>query len=366
MALESATPTPSLAPRTPNDPERDGGDGPAEWQSATRTRSVRRILIVVLGLNLAVAAVKLGYGLTIGSVAMSADGVQSLLDGLANVVGLVGIAIAARPPDRDHLYGHERYETLASMAIAGLMAISVVQVVESAIGQWRDGSRPEVTTLAFVLLLVTMAVNTGVTLWERRQSRRLRSNLLAADAKHTASDILVSGAVIAGLAGERIGIAGADAAVSLIVAVTIAWAAWGILRDASLVLTDATFVDPKGLLRAAIDVPDVVTAHNVRTRETGGRVWVEMHVTVDPYLTVKAAHDVATAVEGRLRDVAGPGTQVIVHVEPAEPPHTRPDPLFGEAGGPNVEQPNERQETIPVDIETDERMREVRSGERRR
>ncbi|MDQ3779170.1 MAG: cation transporter, partial [Chloroflexota bacterium] len=96
MALESATPTPSLAPRTPNDPERDGRDGPAEWQSATRTRSVRRILIDVLGLNLAVAAVKLGYGLTIGSVAMSADGVQSLLDGLANVVGLVGIAIAAR------------------------------------------------------------------------------------------------------------------------------------------------------------------------------------------------------------------------------------------------------------------------------
>lgn len=366
MALESATPTPSPAPLTPNDPERHGIDDPAEWLSATRTRSVRRILIVVLGLNLAVAAVKLGYGLRIGSVAMSADGVQSLLDGLANVVGLVGIAIAARPPDRDHLYGHERYETLASMAIAGLMAIGVVQVVEGAIGQWRDGSRPEVTTFAFVLLLATMVVNTGVTLWERRQSQRLRSNLLAADAKHTASDILVSGAVIAGLAGERIGINGADAAVSLIVAVTIGWAAWGIVREASLVLTDATFVDPKGLLRAAIDVSDVVSAHNVRTRETGGRVWVEMHVTVDPDLTVKAAHDVATAVEGRLREFAGPATQAIVHVEPAEPPHTRPDPLFGEGGKRDLEEEHERQETIPVDNETDARMREVRNGERRR
>lgn len=303
----------------------------ADRERQARTRAIRRVLVVVLGLNLAVAAAKLGYGRLSGSVAMSADGVQSLLDGLANVVGLAGIAVAARPPDEEHHYGHERYETLASMAIAGLMAIGVVEVVQGALAQWRSGVQPEVTGLSAVVLLGTMAVNAGVSFWERREARRLRSDLLAADARHTASDVLVSAAVLAGLGGERLGLAGADATVGLAVAGTIAWAAWGIVKDASLVLTDAALVDPRELLAAVLAAPGVETAHNLRARSSGGRVWVEVHVTVDPRLTVRQAHEVANAVEGCIREAAGPAAQAIVHVEPAEPPHTRPDPLFGEA-----------------------------------
>jgi cation diffusion facilitator family transporter len=243
----------------------------------------------------------------------------------------VGIAVAARPPDQEHHYGHERYETLAAMAIAGLMAIGVVEIVRSAFERWRAGERPEVTGVSFAVLLGTMAVNAGVSLWERRSARRLQSDLLAADARHTASDVLVSATVMVGLVGEQVGLRGADAAVSFVVAGTIAWAAWGIVREASLVLTDATIVKPRDLMAAILAAPGVVTAHNLRARSSGGRVWVEVHVTVDPALTVKQAHEVATAVEGCIRETAGPATQTIVHVEPAEPPHTRPDPLFGDA-----------------------------------
>jgi len=307
--------------------------GRVDRERAGRTRGVRRVLLAVLGLNMAVAAAKLVYGLASGSVALSADGVQSLLDGLANVVGLVGIAVAARPPDREHQYGHDRYETLAAMAIAGLMTLGVVEVVRAAIDQIRGGERPEVTGVSFAILLGTMAVNAGVSVWERRAAGRLRSDLLAADAKHTASDVLVSAAVLVGLAGERAGLAGADAAASLVVAGTIAWAAWGIARDASLVLSDASLADPRGLLAAALATPGVATAHNLRARTSGGRLWVEVHVTVDPELTVKRAHEVASVVEANIRETAGPATQAIVHVEPAEPPHTRPDALFGDAAG---------------------------------
>jgi cation diffusion facilitator family transporter len=323
MAPESAT----MASPVPTAAVDDAATG-ARWR-ATRTGAIRRVLLTVLGLNLVVAAAKLGYGAVSGSVAMSADGFQSLLDGLANVVGLVGIAVAARPPDREHHYGHERYETLASMAIAGLMAIGVVEIVQSALDRWRSGEQPEVTALSFAVLAATMAINGGVSLWERRAARRLRSDLLAADAKHTASDVLVSAGVAVGLVLEWLGLRGADAALALVVAGTIAWTAWSIVREASLVLTDATFVDPHGLLAAILAAPGVVTAHNLRARTSGGRVWVDVHVTVDPTLTVRQAHAVATAVEARLREAAGPATQAIVHVEPAEPPHTRPDPLFG-------------------------------------
>jgi cation diffusion facilitator family transporter len=300
-------------------------------ESAGRGNDIRHILSVVLALNLAVAGAKLGYGFISGSVAMFADGFHSLLDGFANVVGIIGIAVASRPPDREHHFGHGRYETLASMAIGALMAVGVFEIVQSAVGRWQSGETPQVTRLSFVVMLGTMAVNAGVTIWERRGARRLRSDLLEADARHTGTDVLVSAAVILGLIGEQSGLRGADAAVSLVVAAMVAWAAWGILREASLVLTDAaTDVEPKALLAAIVTAPGAITAHNLRVRSSGGRNWVEVHVTVDPELTVKQAHEVATGVESAIRNEVGPETQAIVHVEPAEPPHTRPDPIFGQ------------------------------------
>lgn len=298
--------------------------------STGRSRQIRQILIAVLVLNLAVAAAKLGYGYLSGSVAMTADGFNSFLDGFANVVGIIGIAIAARPPDFEHHFGHGRYETLASMAIGGLMAVAVLEIVQSAIERWRTGETPEVTTISFVVMLGTMVVNIGVTTWERRAARRLNSDLLQADARHTLSDVFASLAVLVGLAGERMGLHGADAVISILVAAMIAWAAWGILRDASLVLTDAaTNVDPLQLYAAIVAVPGVITAHNLRVRTSGDLNWAEVHVTVDPSLSVKAAHEVATSVEQTIQATAGKETQANVHVEPAEPPHTRPDPIFG-------------------------------------
>ena len=309
-------------------PLNSGAD--ASRDSAGRGNQIQRILWVVLGLNVTVAGAKLGYGYFSGSVAMFADGFNSLLDGFANVIGIVGIAVAARPPDREHHFGHERYETLASMAIGALMAVGVLEIVQSAISRWQSGETPQVTRLSFAVMLGAMAVNAGVTLWERRAALRLHSDLLEADARHTGSDVLVSAAVILGLIGEQNGLHGADAAVSLVVAGMVAVAAWGILREASLVLTDAaTDVEPKALLAAIVRTPGAITAHNLRVRSSGGRNWVEVHVTVDPELTVKQAHEVATEVESAIRNEVGPETQAIVHIEPAEPPHTRPDPIFG-------------------------------------
>ncbi len=296
-----------------------------------RGHQIRRILVVVLALNLVVAGAKISFGYVSGSVAKTADGVNSQLDALANVIGIAGIAVAARPPDREHHFGHGRYETLASMAIGALMAVGVVEIVRAALTRWQAGEAPDVTRLSFVVMLGTMAINIGVTIWERRAARQLRSDLLAADARHTGSDVLVSGGVILGLVGEQMGLRGADAAVSLVVAATISWTAWGILRDASLVLTDAaTDVDPRSLLTAILAAPGVITAHNLRVRSSGGRNLVDVHITVAPDLTVKAAHEVATGVEETVRDEVGPEAQTIVHVEPAEPPHTRPDPIFGD------------------------------------
>lgn len=299
-------------------------------QPAARSAHIRRVLLVVLVLNVGVALAKFGWGTRSGSVAMTADGLQSFLDGAANVVGLIGIAIASRPPDEDHHYGHERYETLASMVISAMMAVGVIEILQRAIGQLRGGESPDVTTGSFVVMGVTVAVNLGVTTWERIQGRRHKSDLLIADAKHTMSDVLVSFGVIAGLIGVQLGVTAADAVISIIIAAVIAWAAWTILRDASLVLTDAVQTDPRQLMAAVLRTDEVETAHQLRARSSGGRALVEVHVTVNPGMGVAEAHDVATGVEENIREVAGNDAHVSVHVEPAEPPHTRPDLLFGD------------------------------------
>jgi len=295
-----------------------------------RTNSIRRVLLTVLALNLVVAFVKLGFGLRSGSVAMSADGAQSLLDGLSNVVGLVSIAIAARPPDEEHHFGHDRYETLASLIIAMMMTISVLEIVRSSIRHLIDGNSPTVTAASFIVLICTMSINLGVALWERRQGRLLKSDFLAADAKHTYGDVGVSFGVILGLLAVRAGYDRADSIISIAIAAVIAWTAWTILRDASLVLTDAVQSDPRMMMEAILATDGVVTAHKLRARSMGGRQLVEVDITVDPDLRVGQAHEVATRVERSVKQVAGAGSQALVHVEPAVAPHTRPDRLFGD------------------------------------
>lgn len=314
----------------------------------TRTSEIRKVLIRILALNLLVAGAKIGWGVWSGSVSMAADGFQSTLDAAANVVALVGIAVAARPPDEEHHYGHHRYETLVSLVIAAMMTFGAVEIVKQAIARLGDGSRPEVGATSFVVMAIAITINTSVTLWERRKARELSSDLLAADAKHTASDIAVSLGVIVGLVIVRLGFHQADALISLGIAVIIVWAAWTIVRDASLVLTDAAPHDPREIMAAVLSTPKVETAHKLRARSAGGHVRVDIDITVDPHMKVKDAHEVASAVERSIKRVAGSETQALVHVEPAIPPHTRPDQLFGD---------------VQMELESDERANRAASSQ---
>jgi cation diffusion facilitator family transporter len=256
--------------------------------------------------------------------------VQSLLDGLSNVVGLVSIAVAARPPDEEHHYGHERYETLASLFIATMMAMSVLEIVRSAIRNLVAGESPTVGAMSFLVLGATMTVNLAVAWWEDRKAKQYRSEFLAADARHTLSDVLVSSGVILGLIAVRAGFPRADSIISIVIAGVIAWTAWTILRDASLVLTDAAQTDSRKVMEAILQTDGVETAHKLRVRSTGARVLVEIDITVEPSMRVDQAHDVATSVERSVKRVAGAQAQALVHVEPAIAPHTRPDRLFGD------------------------------------
>ena len=176
-----------------------------------RYRSIRNVLWAVLALNLSVALAKLVYGIVSHSAAMEADGFHSLFDGASNVIGLVGMWLASRPADAEHPYGHAKFETFAAALIGIMLAFAGYTVGKGAIDSLLGRGLPtEVTTLSFVIMLGTLAVNILVTTWERRAGRRLGSEVLIADAGHTLSDVMVSVGVIISLVIVRLGWEQAD------------------------------------------------------------------------------------------------------------------------------------------------------------
>lgn len=288
-----------------------------ESGTTERIRRIRAVLWAILALNVGVALAKMGWGFYSGSVAMQADGFHSLFDGASNVVGLVGMYLAGRPADRDHPYGHSKYETYASAIIGAMLALAAWRVGSSAIAELRDPGAPaNVTAISFGIMLGTLLVNIGVTTYERRVGRKLGSEILIADASHTGSDVLVSLGVIAGLAAVKMGFPIADPLIALAVSGAIAYTAWGVFKQANETLSDSARIPPADICAAALAVDGVLGVHHVRTRGSESEVYVDLHVQVDPGMTVDAGHAVAEAVERALCGAFEQVVDVIAHLEP--------------------------------------------------
>ncbi len=294
-------------------------DTTTEWSMPKhRERDIRRVLVIVLVLNIAVALAKLLYGLFSHSVAMQADGIHSFFDGASNVVGLVGMSVASRPADQSHPYGHGKFETLAAAAIAIMLGIACYTVARGAIESLRGQGNAEVTVASFVIMIGTLIVNLGVTTWEAREGRRLGSEILRADARHTLSDVLVSSGVIVGLILVWLGFEKADGVIALLVAVAIAYTAITILRGVGRTLSDAARLPVAEVVATAAGVDGVVECHSVRTRGSENQVSVDLHLLVAPDTTVERGHEIAHAVETELRSRFPQVTDVVAHVEPAQ------------------------------------------------
>jgi len=282
-----------------------------------RVRAVRTTLWIVLGLNLVVAGAKLGYGLFTGSVAMTADGFHSLFDGSSNVIGLLGMALAARPPDERHPYGHGKYETYASAAIGGMLVVAAWEVGRSAVeGLMGDARSPEVTVISFVVMLLTLSVNVWVTTYERRVGRRVGSDLLLADASHTASDVLVSLGVIASLIAVKLGIAIADPIIGLAVALAIIRTAIAVLARAEATFSDRARLDAEEVCAIVKEVEGAEGCHSVRTRGSMSEVFVDLHAEVDPGFTVEEGHRISSEIADHLTKAFPEVVDVLVHLCP--------------------------------------------------
>jgi cation diffusion facilitator family transporter len=277
------------------------------------------VLWFVLALNVAVALAKLAYGVLIGSVAMQADGFHSLFDGTSNVIGLVGVTLAARAADETHPYGHSKYESLAAAAIGALLLVAAWRVGSQSIERLLDpGPGPRVDGVAFGIMAVTLVINGVVAFTERRAGARLGSEVLIADSQHTASDVLVSLGVVGGLLAVRLGIPWADPAIGLVVAGFIVLAAIRVFRSADATFSDRARLPSDAICDVVLSVPGVLGCHDIRTRGSASEVYVDLHVQVDASATVGEGHQIAEAVERAVCEGFPQVIDVIAHLEPCD------------------------------------------------
>lgn len=284
---------------------------------ADRARDVARVLWAILWLNLAVAAAKLYYGYRSGAIAITADGIHSVLDGLSNVLGLVGLAVARRPPDANHPYGHRKYETVAALGVVAMLFIGCQEILTSAFKRLQHPRLPEVSALGFVVILGTIAINIFVVWIERREGRRLKSEFLQSDAAHTGSDVLASVLVLVSFSLAPLRQPLVDLVAALVIVGLILRSGWDILRNTLSTLSDERRIDPKLVQEVALLESGVREAHNVRSRGPDDDIHLDLHILVDPHMKIGAAHKIGHRVEVRLRQRWEGLTDVVVHVEPA-------------------------------------------------
>ncbi len=271
----------------------------------------------MLFLNLVVAFAKIIYGNLTSTLSMIADGYHSLFDGVSNIIGLAGSFIASRPPDSDHPYGHQKYETVASTFIALLLIFVGVEIFRDALNRFLVQSTPEVTDVSYLVMLGTMCINYLVTRYENKQGVSLRSQVLIADSMHTRSDIYVSLSVIVSLTAINLGFPMMDPVVALMIAFLIFKAGYGIIKESSRSLLDMSRIEEKEICDLVMGIEGVKGCHKIRTRGSMGDIKVDMHLLVRSDMPLEDAHIITHMVSKKLKGEYKDISDVVIHLEPS-------------------------------------------------
>jgi len=279
---------------------------------------VQRVFVIVLILNVAVAVVKAVFGVMAGSVSMVADALHSGFDSFSNVVGIVAMHLAGKPPDPEHPYGHGKIETLGTLVIGAMLLLTAAGILLEGYGRLITPVTPEITPITVGVMVGTLITNIIVSTYERRKGEEYQSQILIADSLHTRSDVFVSTAVLGGFLAIRLGYPAADPIIALGIGLLIARMGIGILYGAAEVLIDSMNLpcDPALVRAVVMDTPGVAGYHDFRCRGKPGEIFADIHVTVDPALSIARAHAISEEVEQRLKETVPGLAEVVVHIEP--------------------------------------------------
>lgn len=289
--------------------------------SSERYSDVARVLGRVLVLNLVVAVAKLAFGYSSGAISILSDGFHSLTDASSNVVGLIGVYAARRPPDEDHPYGHRKYETMAAVGVVAFLGLVMLEVLRNAFNHLTGRSPvPDIGPVGFIVMALTVAVNVVVVRYESAAAERLGSEVLLADATQTRGDVWSSLTVIVALAGARSGMPILDPIAALVVAAFIGYSGYQVAMTTMKILSDRIVMSESDIEQVVMSVDGVLGCHQIRTRGSADHVFLDFHVWLPADMRLTEAHDISHVVKDRLMARYPQIVDAVIHLEPPPRP----------------------------------------------
>ena len=290
-----------------------------------REKQIMRVTVIGSAVNLILTAAKIAAGIIGKSAAMISDGVHSLSDLVSDFVVLAFVKVSSKGRDKDHDFGHGKFETFATM-IVGVLLIAVggkllADGVDGIVGFFRGEEISTPGTIALWMAFISIISKELLAGYTEAEGRRMDCAVVVANAWHHRSDALSSIGALIGIGGSILlgpRWAFLDPLASCVISIMLIVAAVKIALPAVRELLDVSLPDKaeNEIRDIAQAVPGVINLHELKTIKEGPYVIIEAHLTVDPTISIVKAHDIATAVEDALRAKFGPETQISIHVEP--------------------------------------------------
>ena len=282
-----------------------------------------RVSVVSIIINLLLAAFKFIAGAVGRSGAMISDAVHSSSDVLGSLIVIVGVRMSERASDKDHPYGHERMESVASLILAVILAIAGLAMGREALvsisaRQYETAAAPGV--IAMIAAIVSIVVKEGMFWYTWMHARQIRSDALKAEAWHHRSDALSSVGALIGIGGALLGVRVLEPVASIVICLFILKVAVDIFRGAIDKMVDHACAEAteRAITRCVEQQEGVVKVDMLRTREFGRKIYIDLEISADGSLTLREAHGIAQKVHDRVEAEFPDVKHIMVHVNPAE------------------------------------------------
>ncbi|MBB61601.1 MULTISPECIES: cation diffusion facilitator family transporter [Stutzerimonas] len=287
--------------------------------SAEHARLLRRASGAALAVALFLALSKAVAWWLSGSVSLLAGLTDSLLDGAASLINLLAVHYSLRPADDDHRYGHGKAEALAGLGQAAFIGVSALLVGAQGVDRLLHPQPLGAPLVGIVVIVVSLLLTAALLAYQRHVVRLTGSTAIRADSLHYRSDLLLNLSILVALVLASYGWARLDAVFGIAIAFYILWSAASILREAAAVLMDTELSPEIGedMQRLARTVPGVLGCHDLRTRISGTRWFVQLHLELPGELSLSRAHALCDEVEAAIK-AHYPRAEVLVHADPQE------------------------------------------------
>lgn len=275
-----------------------------------------------MALNIVLTAFKLVAGIVAHSVAMISDAIHSASDVISTIIVMIGVKMAGKAPDRNHPYGHDRFECVASIVLSVMLGLTGAAIGIEGLRNIVGSSYLHLTVpgkLALAAAVISIVTKEGMFWYTRINAKKIRSSALMADAWHHRSDALSSVGSFVGILGARLGFPIMDPLASVIISFFILKAAFDIFLDSISKMTDHACSDPvvNALRKTILAVPGVEGIDVLRTRDFGSMIYVDVEIQAEGSLTLYEAHDIAQQVHDDIEQDFPNVKHCMVHVNPA-------------------------------------------------